>query len=194
MKKIICILLVIIVILLTFISLKLNKDEKLPAISFEDAQKEVKKALKLDNIEEDRENKPLILSSNKYRTIVVKEDSYIYIDHTHKPARLYQFKTRPKLVEVTILDIKEDGYRVRHGDHEDFIGGKPPADSKVGDKVEVPDPHTRLSHIDEDFSGRVEDHDHDHDHENDREDKSFFQDIIDGLSDYFSELRDLLKN
>ncbi|MGF0039957.1 hypothetical protein ACQRBF_04160 [Peptoniphilaceae bacterium SGI.131] len=196
MKKLVFILLFIISILLIFISTKINKTEKVPEITLESAKEDVKKALKLNNIKEDKENKGLIVSSNKHRTILVKDDSYIYIDHTQNPAKLYQFKTQAELVEVTVLEITKDGYRVRHGDHEDFIEGQPKDGVKVGDRIKVPDPHTHLSHIDEDFSGSVEKHDHDsHSHqEGPEDDKGFFHDIVEGISEYFSELRELLKN
>ncbi len=87
------------------------------------------------------DEKTVTIESNNDHIIMIDGDKYVYIDLSSENPKVY--KLQPKdIASLKVVEVYDDGYVVKHGDHFDYIKGKLPSGKKVGDYVQIKDPHS----------------------------------------------------
>ncbi|MDO4764205.1 MAG: pneumococcal-type histidine triad protein [Flavobacteriaceae bacterium] len=94
-----------------------------------------------------KNEKVFIIENTKEHIFLINGNEYIYIDLSGEKAMVYKLKTKG-LVTVQIVETLEDGYVVNHDGHFDFIYGELPKGKKIGDYIDIIDPHLSSSNED----------------------------------------------
>lgn len=139
-KNKIIIFLLFLVITLLILHFKKGDNEKI--LNENDAKNKISELFG-DDVEK-IEDEAMMLANNSNFSIFVVNDNYIVLDTTKKPIKIYHYRSKKKDIAVEVLEINENGYRVKHDDHEHYIEGKVPKGTKVGDTIYIKDPHTHL--------------------------------------------------
>lgn len=111
-------------------------------ITSEKAKEIISEIFQDDKIER-VEGKSLVLTKNNNYMVVVVGNQYILTDFSTNPPKIHQFQSTKELITVKVLEIQSDRYLVEHDDHTHWINGKL-EDVKIGDFIEIVDPHTYL--------------------------------------------------
>ncbi|MCI6272565.1 MAG: pneumococcal-type histidine triad protein [Erysipelotrichaceae bacterium] len=109
------------------------------SLSKDEIKKRVETALSAKDLQFIDE-KTVTIENSSDHIIMIDDDKYVYIDLSSETPKVY--KLQPKdIASLKVVEVYDDGYVVKHGDHFDYIKGKLPAGKKVGDYVQIKDPH-----------------------------------------------------
>lgn len=96
-----------------------------------------------EEIEEVKGNSLILTDNAKYSVLVVK-DQYLLIDKSTNTPKIFQFTSTKGNIKVKVLEIYDEGYLVEHDDHTHIVNMEVDKNIKVGDIIEIKDPHTYI--------------------------------------------------
>lgn len=142
-KNKIIILSAFLIVIMAIFYLTSNKKKKLKEISEDEAKQIIIDAFHDEHIEKINDQALVLSKNDRYMLMVVGEE-YVLTDFSDYPPKIHHYKSNKPDIKVKIVEIKDNGFLVDHGDHQHFIYEKLDKKYKVGDYIYIKDPHSYL--------------------------------------------------